>query len=117
LYYPLYSTTGTYTVRYTDVNGCSSISSPVTVGPNSITNASVRSMKVYPNPTNGSFTVQNLSTASILKIYNVAGELVYSMDLLPSENHLVDTELSSGVYDAMITTNEKVEVMKIVISK
>jgi hypothetical protein len=82
---------GSYTVRYTDPNGCVSTSAALVV-----TGLASDNMWVYPNPNFGQFTVRffnaNPETATV-NVYNAKGQRVYSKAVattLPYTNIDVD---------------------------
>jgi PKD repeat protein len=71
---------GTYTVTITDANGCSATSEPIVVtGIPSLQNQA--SMQIFPNPTNGIFTL-NLSVTEKnnyqIQVKNVLGQVLYT---------------------------------------
>jgi hypothetical protein len=73
---------GSYTVTVTDGNGCTFSARVVidnTSGIATITNTNGQ-ITIYPNPNNGLFAVKSvgLNGKSIVEIYNVLGEKVYS---------------------------------------
>jgi len=73
-------------------------------------------IKVYPNPSTGSFTFNNVDNMSV-KIYNIQGMEVYSNDNL---GHVLQVNLSNlpnGTYFAKFTDNDKVGVKRIIIAK
>ncbi len=72
---------GTYCCTITDNKGCIDtvcVIVNLSTGINAISNSS--SLTVYPNPNNGSFTIQSsaFNGQSSIEIYNVLGEKVYS---------------------------------------
>lgn len=71
---------------------------------------------VYPNPTNGLFTVITPSAErATIEVVNLQGKVIFK-NLLASSNQLIDLrENAKGVYFVNITTANGVEVRKIVI--
>jgi hypothetical protein len=70
------------------------------------------SVKIYPNPNNGSMTIEyKISNAdnALLEIYNLRGEKVSSYLLKPDTNLLSinDSNLSNGVYMYRFISNEQ----------
>ncbi len=76
----------------------------------SINKLSQGSIKVYPNPSNGQFTIQSsvVSGQSAVEIYNVLGEKVYSFSYPLNTNHY-SLDLCSkpaGVYFYRVLNND-----------
>jgi len=98
--------TTTYTVTGTTAAGCSATGSfTQTVNLcTSIEQFNTTLFNVYPNPSNGVFTVYSSSEASIT-IVNVLGELVYT-NKLDKGDHTIDLfEQPNGIYFMQIQTN------------
>ena len=64
-------------------------------------------VKVYPNPTNGDFTLtfKNLDTVNV-KIYSVLGKLVYENRTNAQKLDIRDKVFTSGIYLIQATTND-----------
>jgi len=98
--------TTTYTVTGTTAAGCSATGSfTQTVNLcTSIEQFNTTLFNVYPNPSNGVFTVYSSSEASIT-IVNVLGELVYT-NKLDKGDHTIDLfEQPNGIYFIQVQTN------------
>ncbi len=80
------------------------------------TAVAVVSIKVFPNPNNGSFVV--MSSDKKLKevfIYDVAGKLVYSKQNIQEENLNVDiSHIANGFYYVKVITNGNSYLQKII---
>jgi surface protein len=63
-------------------------------------------IKVYPNPFQNRFNVSNASIASHLIITNILGKVVITADLRHASDHLVETNLPSGIYLLTIIAND-----------
>ncbi len=92
---------------------------PAVTGLNKVTNDEEQ-MTVYPNPSNGKFTVKNNRserTNSILEIYNVLGEKITS---LKTENEQTEIDLRHqprGLYFVRLTQgNKPIAIAKVVIT-
>jgi hypothetical protein len=74
-------------------------------------------IKIYPNPSNGKFSIQIPEAANDLKIYSLIGELVYSNpDLKQNSTQEINlTSLKKGIYFVKIQSNSKIYTSKIVI--
>jgi len=109
-----YYTTGVHYVHLVEtVNGCAADTIvPVfdTVCPTSIKEInSSQSINIYPNPSNGVFTIQSSvnSGQSIVEVYNVLGEKIASSYLIPDTRNTINlTFNSAGVYFYRIITEK-----------
>lgn len=59
-------------------------------------------MSLYPNPTSGLISLENVDNNSFIKIYNVTGNMVYSIQ---SKNQIDVSFLQTGVYLLETTQN------------
>ena len=87
------------------------------VGGASVTSKQVLLAKVYPNPSNGSFTVENkeneIATLSILNLY---GAEVFARSVLPKTSlQIHQQELPKGLYTIVLTTHNSQASQKIII--
>jgi hypothetical protein len=79
-------------------------------------------LKIFPNPVTGeSFTIQSISISgkkSMLKIFDITGNLVYS-DFMEGENITLNSNLFSntGIYFVQIICNNQINTEKIVFRK
>jgi hypothetical protein len=91
------------------------------------TNSPLNNISIYPNPSNGTFTIQflrNVSTSlnihNTIEVYNTLGEKVYSQFLIPNSQFLIDLSFqSNGIYFYRVITNsgELIREGKLVIEK
>jgi len=93
--------TTTYTVSGTDANGCTSTDtvtqyvSPCTGIANVGSNEEI--INVYPNPTNGQFTVLLPREAKLI-VTDLVGKLIYQADLNEGKHNLDLSESANGIY-------------------
>ena len=74
-------------------------------------------LKVYPNPTNGIFTIEGSNLVdSKIKIFNILGTLIQEVEATSNLMELNRSNLSSGVYLISIEKNSKSTVKKLVIN-
>lgn len=74
-------------------------------------------ISVYPNPSNGKFTLSSEITKGEVSIYNVEGEKVYSTQLPQSTQLTINiSDKPSGVYFLHLKTEKGVATEKLVIS-
>lgn len=110
----------TYTVSGTDANGCTGngtvmlkVSGCVGIATNA---ASAAGMIIYPNPSNGDFTI-NTTQAINLQIVNELGQLVKTIYLTEDHKSEVVNNLATGIY-FILGKNENGRVsQKIVVTK
>ncbi len=69
----------------------------------------IQHFNVYPNPTNGELTIQNLQDGELVQIFNTLGELVMSKIVQSSSLNI--QELPSGVY-LVVTPKGKNTIVK-----
>lgn len=70
---------------------------------------------LYPNPSNGVFTVTIPSDNSRLTIYDTRGMAVYSENFINSGEHTINSNLNSGVYIVVVSADDNNYTTKIVI--
>ncbi len=103
---------GIYVVTITDANGCTQITIIEVANAVSTTNlVSLSKMEIYPNPSNGLFTINALFTKQVtadITILDVLGRIVYKYKYEGNEiNRSIDlTSHASGQYFLRISTNE-----------
>jgi len=99
---------GTYTLHITgDCNNLVTNNSVVSVLTNIISEKTV-SAELFPNPNNGIFTIQYSAIGTReYKIYNVAGEVVYSESACSDTQKFDLSFLCSGLYFVEISTNSE----------
>ena len=78
------------------------------------------SFKVYPNPNNGEFTIQNIGDAqqSSVKLMDIQGRVVYDSQYYFNENGMKQIrvgKLNAGVYLLLLQSDGKLEQHRIVI--
>jgi hypothetical protein len=103
------SVTTQYTVTGTDANGCSNMTT-FTQSVSACTGLEALGVQsseivVYPNPSNGNFTVKGLSNGMSVEIYNSIGQLIVKHETV-SEIINVDG-LSKGIYFVNVVENGK----------
>ncbi len=65
-------------------------------------------LSIYPNPTNGIFTISSSSSkATSVMIYGVDGTLVYSKSLNPNQTSINIEELANGIYIYKIASDHQ----------
>lgn len=69
--------------------------------------------KIYPNPTNGEFTIEFHESVSF-ELYNIKGQIVKQFDLQFPENKINIADLNNGMYIIKIITEQKSIIKKII---
>lgn len=72
-------------------------------------------IKIYPVPTHDNFKVLGVESNSILKLYNLQGVLLISLNLLVETNFISTNGLISGSYLIIITNENSVVTKKLVV--
>src|SRR6185436_8406300 len=120
---------GVYKIKVTDANGCSKLSTGVTVtvpckdGINTGTeNTGSEGIDfiVYPNPTSGEFTIQFseiISEPVQIEIVDLIGRVLEKFETKEQTIVLNRSNLASGIYYLSATTKDKMVVKKFSISK
>ena len=112
---------GTYTLIVTDANNCTGSVSAFVDQPVTISEVSVGTLNVLPNPSNGKFIVALSKLNSdeySFEIRNILGQLVYAKTLNGNavQNLNIDlTESDKGVYLLTISNSEGKRTEKLVI--
>ncbi len=93
---------GIDTVKYSISNSCGTYSSlyPITILPTGSA-GSISAIELYPNPTNGKFTVKLISTTDINVVAVVAGadfKIIATKDITTNTSADFDLELPDGIY-------------------
>jgi hypothetical protein len=111
-----YTTTGAYTAVIPNTSGCdSTITLNLTMSFTGINDLSATKLSIYPNPTNGDFTITGLElagTVSSLSLTDMNGKVVKVLD--PKATKFSMGSIKPGVYFLNIISGNKQEVLKIV---
>ena len=111
-----YTTTGAYTAVIPNASGCdSTITLNLTMSFTGINDLSASKLTIYPNPTNGDFTITGLElvgTVSSLTLTDMNGKVVKVLDTKATKFSMAS--IKPGVYFLNIISGNKQEVLKIV---
>jgi len=112
------SVTTSYTVVGTNTaTGCQSSASR-TVQVNLCTglsgvDAALLNLILYPNPTNGEFSIESPVNGKIL-IYNTLGQIILNSNLIEGKNDISINNFANGVYFVKINYGENTKVIRLV---
>jgi len=117
-----YETAATYSVTLTVTNDCGTDTFgpiPATVLNVSIEENELPSVSLFPNPTNGVFTVtmNNMGAdASVITVIDVTGKVVMVKNVPAGENQVTldATSFASGIYSVKISNGEYSKVIRLV---
>ncbi len=108
-----YTQPGQYTVTITDANGCSGTSAPFSTSVNTISHQ--RSITLYPNPNNGSFTLSLTGLINneevLLLITDITGRTIHTFTEPTNKGSLqrnisIDKSLPAGQYFLKVSSGE-----------
>lgn len=109
---------GNYWVEITDKNGVKSKDSIQLIKEScadlSKINA-ISSIKLFPNPSKGNFTIQAPMLISEVLVYNELGMLVSTTEKINTSSCTINTDLEKGLYLVYTTTELGTSVQKIII--
>ncbi|HOP02827.1 MAG TPA: T9SS type A sorting domain-containing protein [Tenuifilaceae bacterium] len=78
----------------------------ITEGSTGIPSSTLKGFSIYPNPTNGTFSLEmpEETGMSFVEIYSITGALVYSSNISETKSQRFDLGLQKGAYIVSITT-------------
>lgn len=110
---------GTYTVAYTDVNGCHGVSNSITItGVGIFDITSDIALKIFPNPSEGMFTLQTSGCEG--NYYEISDELgrTIQKNVILSDNTSVDVSgQNGGVYYLTVRNGQQHGTIRFVVLK
>lgn len=130
LFDPAFAGIGTYTVSYLyyDGNGClGSVYQDVIVescvGVEDPLSISSTELVIYPNPSNGQISINvafSDGTASIIQVFNLTGQLIYTESVSDAIGELIEleidlSELGKSIYLVQLITNSGVLSQKVIV--
>lgn len=116
---------GTYWVLAVDANGCVSDTAyyNVTFFPTNIFETQASELSIFPNPSNGIFTIEfmpSILTEYTIRIIDILGNTIYNTDYLAKtlQSHIIDLDFSSyvkGIYFLELSSREDIINRKIIL--
>jgi len=115
-----YAKGGTYTVKLKTINGCGSDSVSTTLNlVNSIEKNESGVYRIYPNPSNGNFSLEYQGAALLhLRITDISGYILYEMPIKKSGNSLrynLNRRLNPGIYFIHLTNEISTVTEKLIV--
>ncbi|MES2388289.1 MAG: T9SS type A sorting domain-containing protein [Bacteroidota bacterium] len=92
---------GSYTVSYTDANGCTSVLSAPYLVVGTLLKHIVQALQLVPNPTDNFVSIAGLEAKARVVIYSMLGQVVFDRDAEPG-TELDLQHLPAGVYEVRV---------------
>mgnify|MGYP000241745560 CR=1 FL=1 len=93
-------------------NGCTSSSNMITIDLGTgINDIAFTRVNIYPNPTNGVFTISSSESIELVEVFNQVGQKVANFGHV---NTIDISNLSNGVYTIKATSNAKIGVARLI---
>ena len=106
---------GSYIVTVTDTNGCVFMGAALVQCEVGIENYDLQNnMSIYPNPSNGLFVIAGSAKQSLVEVFNVIGENIYSAKSNSNKTEVNLSRQEAGVYFVKVKTADGIAVKKIV---
>ena len=101
-----------------DANGCQITGSPAKnqMMPKSITQTTMKEITLYPNPTMGSFSISNITDAT-LYLYSTLGSHIKTFEHVSNNETINISNLSNGIYFLKIIDGNTIKNEKLILSK
>lgn len=109
---------GCYTVTVTDNNGCTDVESTCITFSTKIDELTNTNISIYPNPSNGVFTVSNIKPTDKLEVIvtNALGQTIMDETAKNVSELQIDLgKMSKGIYYLKATTDEGSKLVKLVL--
>lgn len=97
---------GLYRVRVTDGSGCSRWSDPILVGTTSVDEGFAGTVRVYPNPTQGSVFVDGITVGTTIAVYDLLGANVLSLTADSETMTIPLSDVQTGLYTLVISNGQ-----------
>ncbi len=78
---------------------------------------SLQQVSLFPNPSDGQFTIKNVLNESTMRVFDVSGRTVAELQLQPGTSHVSLADLETGMYSVMIENETGFYREEIVISR
>jgi hypothetical protein len=103
-----------YLLKLTSKHGNNGVAKVIKTSTTGIAEIKIPAVKIYPNPTSATLTIENLPERAALSLVNVLGETVYTTQVA-SANIIVDlSKCAAGIYYLKINNGKGLQIVKIV---
>lgn len=108
--------TGDYAVEVS-LNNCTTASVCYTIDLSTIEETAISKAQIFPNPTNGSFTIDLPETTSNLNLslISLQGKVILERNIAHKNSVTINEELPAGVYFIQLRANAKTATYKLVV--
>lgn len=108
---------GTYDVTVTDNNGCTFMTQAVVGSQVGLDENAKISLKLYPNPTQGTFFVDAQSNIDMIHILDASGKVLLTKEVNNSNFEMDMNTMENGVYFIKLQSNESIQTIRLVLNK
>lgn len=99
------------------IYGCGTVFKLSLVATGIVDNNKSKEFNVYPNPSNGTFTIETKESNYMCIITNVLGKIVYQSKIGSQKSEIDLGKQPNGIYFANIKTEKETTVQKLIINK
>lgn len=120
IFNPASVTQGTVTtITYTYTNTSTTCSNTATAALRvdacaGIEDTDMEAVTIYPNPTNGLITIDNMTQSADYKVISVTGQVVETGSLTPNNNKVDLTKVQNGIYVLQLQQGTNIQTVRIV---
>ena len=83
--------------------------------PKTTINVALDSIVIYPNPSNGTFNIDNSNQIYSIEVYSIIGQKIYSLEKT-TKSEITIPNIARGTYLVRISTNQESVIKKLIIN-
>jgi hypothetical protein len=72
------------------------------------------SAQVYPNPSDGDFTLKASNANFDFKVYDLQGKLMEQRQMIPTQSTSIGANYPAGIYPIIVTQDKQIKVLKLI---